>query len=290
MAKQVEKQDIQILNSILRNNNINSINLYLDNDKLKDNINKEDINIIVKALLLDMEKNEDYDHSKIYHILLLKSLDNDIIKYMLQNKEIVDKNGVYIILNNACNDQQKIDFINNGDKDKKYDFIIERIKDVDFLTTISKSDRLDYLNGVINNPNKTNEIINNLVDTLLELGNNEENFKYINSLLKLTKSNDIGYLNFEKIMNREDINYFFVVEIAKHENITNEMVEKIMNRNDENGTNVMFARTELILNPNVDEKYKIEIIENKEKYPFYNKNVDNIMDIMQKEISRIFDN
>lgn len=65
MAKQVEKQDIQILNSILRNNNINSINLYLDNDKLKDNINKEDINIIVKALLLDMEKNEDYDHSKI---------------------------------------------------------------------------------------------------------------------------------------------------------------------------------------------------------------------------------
>ena len=274
MAKQVEKQDIQILNSILRNNNIN----------------KEDINIIVKALLLDMEKNEDYDHSKIYHILLLKSLDNDIIKYMLQNKEIVDKNGVYIILNNACNDQQKIDFINNGDKDKKYDFIIERIKDVDFLTTISKSDRLDYLNGVINNPNKTNEIINNLVDTLLELGNNEENFKYINSLLKLTKSNDIGYLNFEKIMNREDINYFFVVEIAKHENITNEMVEKIMNRNDENGTNVMFARTELILNPNVDEKYKIEIIENKEKYPFYNKNVDNIMDIMQKEISRIFDN
>lgn len=290
MAKQVEKQDIQILNSILRNNNINSINLYLDNDKLKDNINKEDINIIVKALLLDMEKNEDYDHSKIYHILLLKSLDNDIIKYMLQNKEIVDKNGVYIILNNACNDQQKIDFINNGDKDKKYDFIIERIKDVDFLTTISKSDRLDYLNGVINNPNKTNEIINNLVDTLLELDNNEENFKYINSLLKLTKSNDIGYLNFEKIMNREDINYFFVVEIAKHENITNEMVEKIMNRNDENGTNVMFARTELILNPNVDEKYKIEIIENKEKYPFYNKNVDNIMDIMQKEISRIFDN
>ena len=290
MAKQVEKQDIQILNSILRNNNINSINLYLDNDKLKDNINKEDINIIVKALLLDMEKNEDYDHSKIYHILLLKSLDNDIIKYMLQNKEIVDKNGVYIILNNACNDQQKIDFINNGDKDKKYDFIIERIKDVDFLTTISKSDRLDYLNGVINNPNKTNEIINNLVDTLLELGNNEENFKYINSLLKLTKSNDIGYLNFEKIMNREDINYFFVVEIAKHENITNEMVEKIMNRNDENGTNVMFARTELILNPNVNEKYKIEIIENKEKYPFYNKNVDNIMDIMQKEISRIFDN
>ncbi len=290
MAKQVEKQDIQILNSILRNNNINSINLYLDNDKLKDNINKEDINIIVKALLLDMEKNEDYDHSKIYHILLLKSLDNDIIKYMLQNKEIVDKNGVYIILNNACNDQQKIDFINNGDKDKNYDFIIERIKDINFLTTISKSDRLDYLNGVINNPNKTNEIINNLVDTLLELGNNEENFKYINSLLKLTKSNDIGYLNFEKIMNRVDINYFFVVEIAKHENITNEMVEKIMNRNDENGTNVMFARTELILNPNVDEKYKIEIIENKEKYPFYNKNVDNIMDIMQKEISRIFDN
>ncbi len=290
MAKQVEKQDIQILNSILRNNNINSINLYLDNDKLKDNINKEDINIIVKALLLDMEKNEDYDHSKIYHILLLKSLDNDIIKYMLQNKEIVDKNGVYIILNNTCNDQQKIDFINNGDKDKKYDFIIERIKDVDFLTTISKSDRLDYLNGVINNPNKTNEIINNLVDTLLELGNNEENFKYINSLLKLTKSNDIGYLNFEKIMNRVDINYFFVVEIAKHENITNEMVEKIMNRNDENGTNVMFARTELILNPNVDEKYKIEIIENKEKYPFYNENVDNIMDIMQKGISRIFDN
>lgn len=290
MAKQVEKQDIQILNSILRNNNINSINLYLDNDKLKDNINKEDINIIVKALLLDMEKNEDYDHSKIYHILLLKSLDNDIIKYMLQNKEIVDKNGVYIILNNTCNDQQKIDFINNGDKDKKYDFIIERIKDVDFLTTISKSDRLDYLNGVINNPNKTNEIINNLVDTLLELGNNEKNFKYINSLQKLTKSNDIGYLNFEKIMNREDINYFFVVEIAKHENITNEMVEKIMNINDENGTNVMFARTELILNPNVDEKYKIEIIENKEKYPFYNKNVDNIMDIMQKEISRIFDN
>lgn len=290
MAKQVEKQDIQILNSILRNNNINSINLYLDNDKLKDNINKEDINIIVKALLLDMEKNEDYDHSKIYHILLLKSLDNDIIKYMLQNKEIVDKNGVYIILNNACNDQQKIDFINNGDKDKNYDFIIERIKDVDFLTTISKSDRLDYLNGVINNPNKTNEIINNLVDTLLELGNNEKNFKYINSLQKLTKSNDIGYLNFEKIMNREDINYFFVVEIAKHENITNEMVEKIMNINDENGTNVMFARTELILNPNVDEKYKIEIIENKEKYPFYNENVDNIMDIMQKEISRIFDN
>ncbi len=290
MAKQVEKQDIEILNSILRNNNINSINLYLDNDKLKDNINKEDINIIVKALLLDMEKNEDYDHSKIYHILLLKSLDNDIIKYMLQNKEIVDKNGVYIILNNTCNDQQKIDFINNGDKDKKYDFIIERIKDVDFLTTISKSDRLDYLNGVINNPNKTNEIINNLVDTLLELGNNEKNFKYINSLQKLTKSNDIGYLNFEKIMNREDINYFFVVEIAKHENITNEMVEKIMNINDENGTNVMFARTELILNPNVDEKYKIEIIENKEKYPFYNKNVDNIMDIMQKEISRIFDN
>lgn len=290
MAKQVEKQDIQILNSILRNNNINSINLYLDNDKLKDNINKEDINIIVKALLLDMEKNEDYDHSKIYHILLLKSLDNDIIKYMLQNKEIVDKNGVYIILNNTCNDQQKIDFINNGDKDKNYDFIIERIKDVDFLTTISKSDRLDYLNGVINNPNKTNEIINNLVDTLLELGNNEKNFKYINSLQKLTKSNDIGYLNFEKIMNREDINYFFVVEIAKHENITNEMVEKIMNINDENGTNVMFARTELILNPNVDEKYKIEIIENKEKYPFYNENVDNIMDIMQKEISRIFDN
>ena len=290
MAKQVEKQDIQILNSILRNNNINSINLYLDNDKLKDNISKEDINIIVKALLLDMEKNEDYDHSKIYHILLLKSLDNDIIKYMLQNKEIVDKNGVYIILNNACNDQQKIDFINNGDKDKNYDFIIERIKDVDFLTTISKSDRLDYLKGVINNPNKTNEIINNLVDTLLELGNNEKNFKYINSLQKLTKSNDIGYLNFEKIMNREDINYFFVVEIAKHENITNEMVEKIMNRNDENGTNVMFARTELILNPNVDEKYKIEIIENKEKYPFYNENVDNIMDIMQKGISRIFDN
>lgn len=290
MAKQVEKQDIQILNSILRNNNINSINLYLDNDKLKDNISKEDINIIVKALLLDMEKNEDYDHSKIYHILLLKSLDNDIIKYMLQNKEIVDKNGVYIILNNACNDQQKIDFINNGDKDKNYDFIIERIKDINFLTTISKSDRLDYLNGVINNPNKTNEIINNLVDTLLELGNNEKNFKYINSLQKLTKSNDIGYLNFEKIMNREDINYFFVVEIAKHENITNEMVEKIMNRNDENGTNVMFARTELILNPNVDEKYKIEIIENKEKYPFYNENVDNIMDIMQKEISRIFDN
>ena len=290
MAKQVEKQDIQILNSILRNNNINSINLYLDNDKLKDNINKEDINIIVKALLLDMEKNEDYDHSKIYHILLLKSLDNDIIKYMLQNKEIVDKNGVYIILNNACNDQQKIDFINNSDKDKNYDFIIKTIKDINFLTTISKSNKLDYLNGVINNPNKTNEIINNLVDTLLELGNNEENFKYINSLRKLTKSNDIGYLNFEKIMNRVDINYFFVVEIAKHENITNEMVEKIMNINDENGTNVMFARTELILNPNVDEKYKIEIIENKEKYPFYNENVDNIIDIMQKEISRIFDN
>ena len=290
MAKQVEKQDIQILNSILRNNNINSINLYLDNDKLKDNINKEDINIIVKALLLDMEKNEDYDHSKIYHILLLKSLDNDIIKYMLQNKEIVDKNGVYIILNNACNDQQKIDFINNGDKDKNYDFIIKTIKDINFLTTISKSNKLDYLNGVINNPNKTNEIINNLVDTLLELGNNEKNFKYINSLQKLTKSNDIGYLNFEKIMNRVDINYFFVIEIAKHENITNEMVEKIMNRNDENGTNVMFARTELILNPNVNEKYKIEIIENKEKYPFYNKNVDNIIDIMQKEISRIFDN
>lgn len=292
--KEVEENkfdiDIKILNSLLRDNEIESLNIFLnENGKLKEDINEKQINTIVKTLLLDMENNNNYNHFKIYDILGLKSLDNDVIKYMLQNKSIIEKNGVYVILHNSCNDQQKIDYVLNGNENKNYDFIIKKIKDVEFLKSIVNSDRLDYLDGIIENPNKTNEITNLLVDNLLKLGDDGSNYKYINSLKNLIESSNVDFSNFEKIMNRDDINSYFSVQIAKNENITNEIVEKIMNIDDKDkGSNVMFARTELILNPNVDEKYKIEIIENKEKYPYYNSNTDNAVAMYLNVINREF--
>lgn len=281
--------DINILNSLLRDNKIESLNVFLnENRKLKENINEKQINTIVKTLLLSMENDNNYNHYRIYDILNIKSLDNDVITYMLQNKEIMDKNSVYVILHNSCNDKEKIDYVLTGDENKNYDFIIKKINDIEFLKSIVNSDRLDYLNGIIDNPNKTKEITNLLVDNLLRLGDDNNNYKYINSLKRLVESNDIDFSNFEKIMNRTDINSYFAVKIAKNENITNEIIEKLMNMDGEKGSNVSFARTELILNPNVDEKYKIEIIENKDKYPYYNSNTDNAIEMYINSINKFF--
>lgn len=282
--------DIKNLNSILKNLNIDSLKVFLNEDgKLKNDINKKNINTIVKTILLDMENKNEYNFFTTHGLLDIKCLDNDVLTYMLQNKSIMEKQGIYVILHPNSSDQQKIDFILLGDENKSYDLIIKKIKDVDFLKSIVNSDKLDYINGIIDNPNKTNEITNLLVDNLLKLGDDGSNYKYINSLKNLIESSNVDFSNFEKIMNRDDINSYFSVQIAKNENITNEIVEKIMNIDDKDkGSNVSFARTELILNPNVDEKYKIEIIENKEKYPYYNSNTDNAIEMYLNSINKAF--
>lgn len=262
-------------------NNNENIKLYLNkNNQVKDDLNEKNIESLLKFIVMniDFEKNV----ALLYNFCQIQSLNDEIFKYILQFEYLRPEFKYYITANPSCSDDLKLNLL----YDEKSDIylkesILKKINNIDSL--IDFSNQLEYHSSIISNDNLNNEMINIILDTIEN--NEEKNYSSLKNINTLLEKKQLEANQLDKIIDialKSDSTYC-LTNLAKQENITNNVVEKIMIFKREDETNSHFAREALIHNPNVDEKYKIEIIENQDKYPVYNINNSNpILDYLTK--------
>ncbi len=292
-----DKRNLEhIIEQLTKNKEIKGIKNFLnENGKIKDDISDENIELLFKTIVLNIDFKDDNNFSMIYSLTNNRTISEEVLKYIIKDKDLEPSFYYYISTNSACtNDLRKEILINIAEpKNIKplIEHILSRIEDKDIL--LKYSNDIDMHSSILKNESLDNKLINNIIDVCLkEVINNKtskkeeikhSNYKITNHFNEIISKNELEESNFSKLIEISKLtdSSYFLTELAKKDNITKEAIDYIATYENEGETNSRYARTELIHNPNVDVEIKAKIIENQNKYKIANSNDFNLSDYIQ---------
>ena len=291
----LDKKNLEyIIEDLCKQKEIKGIKNFLnENGKIKDDISDENIELLFKTIVLNIDFNERKNYDMIYSIIINRTITNDVLKYIMKEENLEPEFYYYISENPACSNELMKELLTTIAEQKNIkpliEHILSRVEDKDIL--LKYSNDIDMHSSILKNESLDNKLINNIIDVCLkEVINNKNskkeeikhsNYKITNHFNEIISKNELEESNFSKLIEISKIidSSYFLTELAKKDNITKEAIDYIATYQNENGeTNSKFARTELIHNPNVDPEIKVKIIENQDKYEIYNSKNININD------------
>lgn len=292
-----DKRNLEyIIEDLCKQKEIKGIkNLLNKNGKIKDDISDENIELLFKTIVLNIDFNERKNYGMIYSIIINRTITNDVLKYIMKEENLEPEFYYYISGNPACSNELMKELLTTIAEQKNIkpliEHILSRIEDKDIL--LKYSNDIDMHSSILKNESLDNKLINNIIDVCLkEVINNKtskkeeikhSNYKITNHFNEIISKNELEESNFSKLIEISKLtdSSYFLTELAKKDNITKEAIDYIATYENEGETNSRYARTELIHNPNVDVEIKAKIIENQNKYKIANSNDFNLSDYIQ---------